>query len=282
MFSKPFSRGSIGTIDVDRIMDMMLWTVKTYGPCVKPQVPKLLKSNNLLPSWDDTNETPVFQWAMREFERILIETQMTRWPVQLLPDAVLAGQQAATQRAKLPSNEAQNAPFPGYYIDKMGRPIFYYDPRQCSEAGYMLGHIVPKLAQLKLFAAEAPPEFRGNHLSLLLDVMTCHMGQGLAKIALIQCQEARPQIGLSLKRPPCDRAMQQLLFATVLALSSRRLSGEQIIAHYGTVLSKPHRKAIWPMYKAIEKQSEFIKLLRVMTDNRLAERCLISPQQKTA
>ncbi|WP_371397810.1 hypothetical protein [Fretibacter rubidus] len=282
MLSKPFSRAPMGDVNVDLIMDMMLWSVKTYGPCVKPQVPNLLKKNNLLPSWDDNDETPVFQWAMREFERILIQTNMTRWRVQLLPDAVLAGQYAITPHNTLRANEAQNAPLPSYHIDKMGRPIFYYDPRECHRPGYLLGHIVPKLAQLKLFAAEAPREFQKENLPLLLDVVTCHMGQGLANIALIKPQDTRPKAGFSLKRPPCDRAKERLLFATVLALSSRRLSPEQIIAHYGPILSKSHRKAIWPICKTIEKQSEFIKLLRVMTDNRFAERSLITPKRKTA
>ena len=282
MISRPFSRVLLGKIDVDIVMDMMLWTVKKYGPCVKPKAPNLLKKNDLLPSWDDKDETPVFQWAIKEFERILFDTHMARWSVQLLPDALLAGQHAVPSGSKLPSNEAQNAPFPGYYIDKMGRPIFYYDPRQCHKPGYMIGHVVPKLAQLRLFAAEAPPKFRNHNLPLLLDVMTSHMGQGLAKIAFIEAQDPRPQIGFSFKPPPCDRAMQRLLFTTVMALSSRRLSAEQIIAHYGTVLSKSHRKAIWPIYKAIENQDEFIKLLRVMTDNRLAEGSLISPQRKSA
>ena len=300
MLNNPYMKAQLSRREINLMFDMTVWVTKHHGPCIKPKVPKILKLGSLLRAWNDTNPDPVFYWASAEFSRLLQHTQMTGWALELLPDATKAEQCLSNS---LKSRLWQAGHYPSYYIDDMGRPIFYYDPRRCDEPGYLAGELIPKLAALKVFSSPKPPNFDAANMDLLIDVMGCHLGQGFTKVSILEAKNRTPArtsdwYPLSFLESenvdlPTEISAKHVLFITILGLSARRYTPEQIISHYGPILSKQSRKAIWPLYKLIEKNADFIKLLRIMTDNRLAkqnrvakrsvspERSLVRPVQSS-
>ena len=281
MLNTHYAKEPITRRQINLIFDMTVWVTKFYGPSIRAKVPKILQTGNPLQAWTDTNPDPVFYWASTEFTRLLKHTQMTDWCIELRPDATKVDKSSTNN---LKSRSWQAGQYPGYYVDNMGRPIFYYDPRRCHEPGYLEGELIPKLAALKVFSSPKPTNFNANNMGLLIDVMACHMGHGFTNVSLReQKEETNPNTpdwftfpflnteNIENSKSTNETSAKHMLFITVLGLSARRYLPEQIISHYGPILSQQSRKAIWPIYKQIEKNAEYIKLLRIMTDNRIAK-----------
>lgn len=269
MLGIKYSRPVLTDAAVNTLFDTTLWLTRQYGATIKPKLPKALAPASPLRCWETDDPETVFNWAALEFTRLLSDMGMTEWAVQLLPDARRASRRDQHAVDSLRSRDWQAGIFPGYYIDNLGRPLFYYDPRRCSEPGYLQNNLVPKLAALKLMSDVKPASFQSEDLPQTIDYMSAHLGQGFALIARLEAVQSEDATPLSFLLPPPEtEARDHLLFATVLGLAAHRYTPEQIIASYGPYMSPRTRKAVWPVYKALQKHADFLSLLQLMTQRR--------------
>jgi len=251
-----------------RLCDITLWVTKQYGPAKRPTVPKILSRGSLLSRWKEDNPTTVLDWASDNFARLLDDMDLCDLPLQLVANGEKADTYPSKSFDSLRSRCWTSGQYPGYFVDEYGRPILYYDPRKCDQTGYFLGQILPKLIMIKLFVNARPKAFDNYTNSEITDAMICHFGHGFNMLHNIEATSSQSITTRLLRQNQHHRRLLHFAYGSVISLSAHRYSPEQIISTYGPILSKTTRQLVWPIYKTIEKDAEFIKLLRLMTDNR--------------
>ncbi len=260
--------------------DMMIWLSSQYGPASKQAVPKVLNPETPIDErcWGDEDCRTVFAWAEAEVMQLAKACDMQHWSVQVAPDGHKAKLQAANSVTITPlkSSAWQAGEYPGYFVDYFGRPVFFYDPRQCIEPGYFAKTLIPQFALLKIYAKHPPLEFGESSIKSLVQMTACHMGLGFTMLALCQGQRSESWTPLSILTSTQDQedsrsSSAAYLCGTLLSLTAHRLTPEQIIATYGPLMSERTRRDLRPALSQIESQTDLLKLLRLISRHKLQE-----------
>ncbi len=286
------SKAMLADETVSIYFDMMIWLSSQYGPASKQAVPKVINPETPIDErcWGDEDCRTVFAWAEAEVTHLAKVCDMENWSVQVAPDGHKAKLQAANSVTITPlkSSAWQAGEYPGYFVDCFGRPVFFYDPRQCVEPGYFVKTLIPQFALLKIYAKHPPLEFDErlefgeSSIKSLVQMTTCHMGLGFTMLALAQANIAESWLPISfLAQADNDRDdPRPYLYGTLLSLTAHRLTPEQIIATYGPLMSQHTRKNLRPALSQIESQTDLLKLLRLVSRHKLRE--APSPERETA
>jgi hypothetical protein len=256
---------------------MMIWMCSQFGPPVKQRVPKIIKPDLPLHlrCWDENNPTPVFKWAFEEAQFLAEKCGLAHWPIQLAPSRKKANEDMIDIQSvhTLDSDRWQAGINTGYCVDPYGRPIIHYDPGRCSEAGYLAHLLIPRFAKLKLYARRPPQSLTGDEVKSLTRLLVCHMGLGFTLLACTQRQNKMSWSPLALLNIQNSEDVEmQYLFGTVITLSAHKLTAEQMLASYGTLMNASTRKLIRTVLWQAERQTDAMKLLRRLSKPRKAAR----------
>lgn len=244
--------------------EVMAWLLQRYGPPKKPKVPspihKIEKLSDL--SWREDDTRTVFDWAQDNFGRIKYECGMDDWSVQIAPRPDEPFDARHMQFAQ-PWNMDSKEP---YFVDGYGRPVIYYDPRHCEEAGYFSARMIIKLAEIKLMNFVPAQGISPLQSGVLALTTACYMRQGFNIAALPEA--AAYYLTRESDTAPVPRRIidNTLAFSSSLMLRSCNLSPEQIIATYGSLMHKKFRKKIRPACKQVESYKPEIKLMRLLAN----------------
>lgn len=269
MLSKAWSTPTLNNRDFEACFDLMLWTTRIYGVSIKPPVPKALLMTRPVTHWDASDPNTVFDWAEHSFGTLINNMALSDLEILLVADARRAEPNDSFSRERLIIRAWQYGEIPAYQVNAWGKPVVYYDPRKCDQPGYFLRDILPKLASLKIASHPRPDGFFLTDIPDLITAVICHSGQGLSYNRLLT-PDSNSRSLLSRFKGDENIEANRYLYMAIMGLAARRYSPEQIIASYGPILSKSTRKRIFPIYKRIENSTDCIKLLRMMTDNRLS------------
>jgi len=241
--------------------DVMSWLINRYGPPQKPKVPSPLQRPEQLStlSWQIDDTRNVHEWAIDNFEQIKNDCGISEWSVQIAPQAdnTHSGKHMSfSQDWNVTSKDP-------YYVDGYGRPIIHYDPLQCDAPGYFAARIILKLAEIKLMSFTPEREVSPLESKIMTLTAASYMRQGFTLAALPQMVKA--YFSTDDKAAEVNRRIitNSLAVSTCTILLSHRLTTEQIVATYGTVMTKRFRKKIRPACKQIETYKSDIKLMRL-------------------
>lgn len=244
--------------------EVMSWLVRRYGPPKKSAVPSPIHKTELLSElcWQEDDARTVANWAQDNFGRIKSECGMTDWSVQIAP---CPDEPYNTKHMRFSQSWNMDSKEP-YYVDGYGRPVIHYDPHHCVEPGYFAARVILKLAEIKLMNFVPERGVSPLQSGILTLTAAAYMRQGFTLAALPKA------VAYYLTREGDTSYVPQrvidntLAFATCTALLARKLSTEQIVATYGSIMSKQLRKKIRPACKQIESYNSEIKVLRLLTN----------------
>ena len=243
--------------------EVMAWLIRRYGPPKKAAVPSPIHKTKQLSDlhWQEDDTRPVFDWAEDNFGQVKSECGMSDWPIQIAP---YPHEPYDTTRMRFSQNWNMDSREP-YYVDGYGRPVIHYDPRRCSEPGYFVARIILKLAEIKLMNFTPERGISPLQSGILTLSTAAYIGQGFTLAALPNAVAHYLEREEDTSRVPQRVVDNALAFSTCTTLLARKLSAEQIVATYGSVMSKKLRKKIRPACKQIESYTSEIKTLRLLS-----------------
>jgi len=248
--------------------EVMAWLINSFGPPKAPSVPSPIHRTEQLSDlyWDEANDSrPVHDWAEDTFAHIKTECDMDNWSVQIAPYDI-------PPEERTPFSQSWNmADKETYYVDGYGRPVIHYDPNNCLKPGYFASLIILKMAELRLMSFI--PEFGVSPLmsGILTLTTACYMRQGFALANLPEVVSEYLTHETDTKAVPQRIIENTLAFSSCLVLLSRKQTPEQIVAGYGTIMSKGFRKKIRPACKQISNYDSEIKVMQMLTNPKISD-----------
>jgi len=240
--------------DAHLYIETLTQLIQKFGPVKRPKVPSLLhKSDRLYHlAWTDIATRSVPTWAQDNFIAIKSECDMEDWPIEIHPFS---------------SQNDSNTTIQDSFLDNRGHSVIFYDPDRCHEAGYFAGHMILKLAELRLSHVQS--EYAQSPFMKRMAILSaaCYNRQGFNLLNLTPYVSHYLTNTLDLKPIPLRLIENTLCFTSSLALKVRRQSSEQIIGTYGQLMPKACRKKILHAYKQIEAYDSDIKLMQIMEDS---------------
>ncbi|MEP3891995.1 MAG: hypothetical protein ABJN69_16180 [Hellea sp.] len=244
--------------------EVMSWLIKRYGPPQAPKVPSPIHKTEQLSDlcWHEDDVRTVFDWAQDSFGRIKSECGMEDWSIQIAPQPDERFDSRHMQFSQSWNTDSKEP----YYVDGYGRPVIHYDPRHCEDPGYFAARVIIKLAEIKLMNFTPERGISPLQSGILTLTAVCYMRQGFALAALPDAvTHYLTREGDTAKVPP--RIINNtLVFSNCLMMLSRKLTPEQIVASYGCIIPKAHRKKIRPACKQIESYTAEIKVIRLLAN----------------
>lgn len=262
--------------DAQLHFETMAYIIRQFGAPPRPAVPSPLHKTPGLESlaWDPLDTRSVFHWAQDYFGEIKSICHMSNLEAELFPegDNIDADNMIANHRLDV----LASGQIPYRITDA---PSVIYDPSKCAAPGYFVATLTLQLADFRLSEIEtdAPPspvQFQKMRLTA-----AAYIRQGFMLANLPE------QVSDCLKEVGEKRLLSQTLildtlcFATCLALRVRRQSAEQIIATYGTRMTKRFRKKIPHACRQIDAQGEALAVLQMLAEPRARQRAALSGSQ---
>lgn len=243
---------------------VLAWLTKKYGPPKKPKVPSpLCKPKQPFELFYSTDsKTNVHKWAQDHFIEIKQQCGMEHWSIQL----VRCSQNLSSSRRMLSTHNWNINSKEPYFVDSYGRPIIFYDPSKCTTAGYFASRVITKLAEIKLL--NYPLEIAVTPLQSKIMILTaaCYMGQGFSVSAMLK-QKTFNFWDEELSTKTLQRvSARSLVFSTCLALLSQKQTPEQIVATYGTIMSKDFRRKVRPACYQVNSYDTELDILKILAN----------------
>lgn len=259
--------------------EVMAYLVNEFGAPPRPPVPSPLHKTPGLESlaWAQLDTRSIFDWAEDHFGAIKSLCHMDRYEAALLPagEGLDADQMAASHR--LDALAAGRVPY-----SKTSTTPILYDPRDCSEPGHFAATTILQLAQQRV--AGYQPEILLSNLMQKMVVLTAavYNRQGFV-LANLPGHVARFLTSAEDTRAVPHRVvLNTLCFSTCLALRIRRQSAEQIIATYGTRMTKSFRRKIKQACRQIDTEPEALAVLQMLAEPTARQRPALAELQQTA
>ena len=249
--------------------EVMAWLIQNYGSPPRPPVPSPLHISASFEtlSWGDLDTRTIFDWAEDHFHAILSQCHMEDLNLQLTPagDGLDAAQLAASLR--LDAFASGRNPYVVNTQNSHGTRL-YYDPRDCVEPGYFSARMILQLADIRV------ADFRSHYglspimqrMVTLISATYCRQGFTLANVP----QEVLNFLTADndIRAVPHRIVVNGLCYATCLGLRIRRQSPEQIIATYGTRMTKPFRRKVRQACRQIDSHAEDLAVLQMLAEPR--------------
>ena len=249
--------------------EVMGYLIRQFGAPPRPPVPSPLHKTSGLEklSFGSSDTRSIFDWAEDHFIDIKSTCHMNAYDVGLLPAGTGLSSDQASVGHRLEALAAGNMPY-----HKTGTTPILYDPRDCTEPGHFATTIVLQLAELRI--AEFVPETILSTLMQRMVTLTAavYNRQGFVLAHLPDHVSAFLTTADDTRAVPHRVVVNTLCFATCLALRVRRQSSEQIIATYGTRMTKSFRRKIRLACRQIDSQGESLAVLQMLAEPSVRQR----------
>ena len=244
--------------------EIMSWLINRYGPPKAPKVPSPIHKIEQLYElcWRQDDVRTVFDWAQDSFGHIKSECGMDDWSIQIAPKP---DEQFDSRHMQFSQSWNTDSKEP-YYVDGYGRPVIHYDPRHCEDPGYFAARVIIKLAEIKLMNFVPEKGVSPLQSGILTLTAACYMRQGFNLAALPQAVAHYLTREGDTAKVPQRIIDNTLVFSNCLAMLSLKLMPEQIVATYGTIMPKIHRKKIRPACKQIESYGPEMQVMRLLAN----------------
>jgi len=243
--------------------ELMAYLIRQFGPPPRPPVPSPLRTTSGLEmlAWKSSDTRSIFHWALDYFGEIKSNCRMRDLEADLVPEGDTVETQDLVANHRLDVLAAGRIP---YQTNKVQRVI--YDPANCVEPGYFTAAIALQLARVRCakFEAETPLSPVARRKIILAAAAYNRLGFVLANLPEhVSTCLMRAEDKLTLSEP---LILDTLCFSTCLALRVRRQSAEQIVATYGTRMTKQFRKKIPQACHQIDSHAEALETLQLLAE----------------
>lgn len=259
--------------------EVMAYLVNEFGAPPRPPVPSPLHKTPGLETlaWAQLDTRSIFDWAEDHFGAIKSLCHMDHYDAALLPagEGLDADQMAASHR--LDALASGRVP----YSTSNSSPVLY-DPRDCSEPGHFAATTILQLAEQRIAGYE--PEIVLSSLMQKMVVLTgaVYNRQGFVLANLPGHVSNFLTSDDDTRAVPHRVVLNTLCFSTCLALKIRRQSAEQIIATYGTRMTKSFRRKIRQACRQIDSEPEALAVLQMLSEPSARQRPALAELQQSA
>lgn len=259
--------------------EVMGYLISQFGAPPRPPVPSPLHKSAGLENltWEELDTRSIFDWAEDHFGAIKSECHMDGYSLDLIPagEGLDAEQLAASHR--LDALAAGRTP----YSDGGTSPVLY-DPRDCSEPGHFAAAVTLQLAALRVEGFN--PETILSSLMQRMVTLTAavYNRQGFMLANLPQRVSAFLTSEDDTRAVPHRVVLNTLCFSTCLALRIRRQSTEQIIATYGTRMTKSFRRKVRLACRQIDNEAEALAVLQMLAEPNVRQNSRLDDFRQTA
>jgi len=242
--------------------EVMAFLIRHFGTPQRPPVPSPLHKTNGLEelAWTNSDSRSVYDWASDHFGVIKSLSDMEDFDVDIMPVEEGIGAQERTAGHRLNSFKAGRVT---NYASGM-TPVLY-DPRDGSEPGHFAATTILQLAERRVTEFTPKTELSALEERLVTLIAAVYNRQGFVLANLPRNVSAYLTSDQARRSAPKKTIIDNLCFATCLALRVRHQSTEQIIATYGQRMTKPFRRKIRQACRQIDKRKEHLSALRILS-----------------
>ncbi len=223
------------------MFEALAFLIRQSGLPARPQVPSPLHKSQGLDSivYDERDTRSVQDWAQDSFAAILDGMAIDPTDLRLI---------ASTR----PLSD--------------DRSTLTFDPDRAQEPGQFISRLVLQLIEQRMVRFNPGVPLTAIQRALIRLTGCAYYRQGFA---LTQCLPALTE-ELSAWKVPQRLVENALVFSSCLTLIVRRQTPEQIVATYGSIMSKSVRRKIRPACRQIENFKPEVKLLQVIAEEKRA------------
>lgn len=249
--------------------EVMAYLIRQFGAPPRPPVPSPLHKTPGLEklSWGTLDTRSGFDWAEDHFIDIISACHMNEYDVALLPAGSGLDSEQIDVGHRLEALAAGSMPY-----HKTGTTPILYDPRDNTEPGHFATTVTLQLAQIRV--AGFNPETVLSDLMQRMVTLTAvvYNRQGFFLANMPDQVSAFLTSAHDTRAVPHRVVVNTLCFATCLALRVQRQSAEQIIATYGTRMTRSFRRKIQLACRQINSESEALAVLQMLAEPRVRQR----------
>ena len=202
-------------------------------------------------------------WIDNLFSSLKAFSNMASWPMSFKPRPEIMPQHDKTKMQKHRLFETYSTHTDEkYFVDEFGRPVFYYEPDQVMQPGYVKIRIITKLSDMLHKTALKPEFIQATPNEDLTVICSSFLGFGH-----VFCAGQEPRKIFS-GRPAKDNiaAFSLCVFFQILGLNL-----SDIQKNYGQYLSENTRANLRAGYKQLESFGNEINELRALLEDSSAE-----------
>ena len=249
--------------------EVMAYLIRQFGAPPRPPVPSPLHKTPGLEklSWETLDTRSVYDWAEDHFMDIRSACHMNAFDVALMPAGTGLDSEQVAVSHRLEALAAGNIPY-----HKTGTTPILYDPRDCAEPGHFATTVILQLAGSRVEGFK--PETVLSNLMHRMVTLTAavYNRQGFVLANLPDHVSAFLTSADDTRAVPHRIVVNTLCFATCLALRVRRQTTEQIIATYGTRMTKSFRRKIRQACRQINSEGETLAVLQMLAEPKVHQR----------
>lgn len=223
------------------MFEALAFLIRQSGLPARPQVPSPLHKSQGLDSivYDERDKRSVQDWAQDSFATILDGMAIDPTDLRLI---------ASTR----PLSD--------------DRSTLTFDPDRAQEPGQFISRLALQLIEQRMVRFNPGVPLTAIQRALIRLTGCAYYRQGFA---LTQCLPALTE-ELSAWKVPQRLVENALVFSSCLTLIVRRQTPEQIVATYGSIMSKSVRRKIRPACRQIDNFKPEVKLLQVIAEEKRA------------
>lgn len=223
------------------MFEALAFLIRQSGLPARPQVPSPLHKSQGLDSivYDERDTRSVQDWAQDSFAAILDGMAIDPTDLRLI---------------------ASSRPLSD------DRSTLTFDPDRAQEPGQFISRLALQLIEQRMVRFNPGVPLTAIQRALIRLTGCAYYRQGFA---LTQCLPALTE-ELSAWKVPQRLVENALVFSSCLTLIVRRQTPEQIVATYGSIMSKSVRRKIRPACRQIDNFKPEVKLLQVIAEEKRA------------
>lgn len=249
--------------DAQLHFEAMGYLIRQFGTPPRPPVPSPLHKTHGLEQlvWGTLDMRSVFNWAEDNFMEIKSACHMNAYEAALMPTGHELDSDQTAVSHRLEALAAGSMPY-----RKSGTTPILYDPRDCTEPGHFATTAILQLAELRIADFKSDTKHSDLRQRMVTLTAAVYNSQGFV-LANVPNQVSAYLTSAHDMRAVSHRVVvNSLCFATCLALRVRRQSAEQIIAAYGTRMTKSLRRKINQACRQINSDPDALAVLQMLAE----------------
>lgn len=265
--------------DAELHFELMAYLIRTFGPPPRPPVPSPLHKSPGLETlaWTQLDKRSVGDWTEDHFVTIKALCHMDKFDISLIPSTDDLDLEICAVTERLNALAAGGMPY-----RQPGVSQVFYDPRDSSEPGHFVATTLLQLAELRVSNFRSGTALPGLMRRMMTLTAAAYNRQGFVLANLPDQVSSYLTPSQDLRAMPHRIVINNLCFATCLALRVRQQSEEQIIATYGVRMGKAFRKKVRLACRQIDSFAEELAILQLLAAPKPRQGPAIYNNQKSA
>ncbi len=268
--------------DAELHFEVMAYLIRKFGPPPRPHVHSPLHTAIGLETlaWTPRDTRTATDWADDNFAAIQTLCHMDEFDVRLAP---VDGELDMPETDDIERIEPLD--FTRLSYDRHDQPqpdLIFFDPRNSAEPGHFVATILFQLAELRLSGFQSKSSISGLMQRMATLSAAVYNRQGFVLANLPDHVSAYLTSPNDLRAVPLRLVINNLCFATCLALRIRQQSNEQIIATYGMRMTKSFRRKINQACHQIDSYAEELAILQLLAAPKAQQRSAAYQSQLSA